>query len=337
MQSRLQEHKLIVMKNIALIAGGYSGENVISIRSASVVEKHLDTALFNVYKIIITPESWTHTTADNQEIPVDKNDFSLTIDGKHITFDMAFIIVHGTPGEDGKLQGYLDMLKIPYNTCDATTSALTFNKGFCNEVVKNSNIVNVSDAMHIFKDKWYSISEIAHRIGFPCFVKPNCGGSSIGMSKVKTLDELKPAIDKAFEEDTQVLVEKFVKGREFSCGVFRSEGKKIVFPVTEIISKKEFFDFEAKYTTGMTDEITPAQIDEVFGYIIQDTSSILYDRLNCAGIVRFDFILEDDTNALYFLEVNTVPGQSENSIVPQQARAMGLTIQELYTLVLSEI
>ena len=212
------------MKNIALIAGGYSGENVVSIRSAEVVEKHLDTALFNVYKIIISAgtdrlsvPNWTHTTANGKQIAVDKNDFSLTIDGKHITFDAAFIIVHGTPGEDGKLQGYLDMLKIPYNTCDATTSALTFNKGFCNKVVKNLNLVNVADSVHIFKNTSYNISEIAEKLGFPCFVKPNCGGSSIGMSKVKTIDELKPAIERAFQEDTQVLIEKFVKGREFSC------------------------------------------------------------------------------------------------------------------------
>ncbi|MCL2416919.1 MAG: D-alanine--D-alanine ligase [Bacteroidales bacterium] len=333
------------MKNIALLAGGYSGENVISIRSAEVVEKNLDPVLFNVYKIVIAPAgadlqsvpSWIHTTADGEQIPVDKNDFSLTIDGKHIKFDAAFIIVHGTPGEDGKLQGYLDMLKIPYSTCDAVTSALTFNKGFCNKIVKNLNVVNVSDSVHIFKNKPYNISEIAESLGFPCFVKPNCGGSSIGMSKVKTIEELKPAIDRAFEEDTQVLIEKFVKGREFSCGMFRSKGEKIIFPITEIISKKEFFDYEAKYTPGVTDEITPAQVDERYSKLMQDTASILYDELNCAGIVRFDFILEDGTNDLYFLEVNTVPGQSENSIVPQQARAMGMTIQELYTQVLEEI
>ena len=215
------------MKNIALIAGGYSGENVISIRSAAVVEKHLDPTLFNVYKIIITQESWVHTTADGKQISVDKNDFSLTIDEKHITFDAAFIIVHGTPGEDGKLQGYLDMLKIPYNTCDAVTSALTFNKGFCNKVVKNLNLVNVADSVHIFKNSTLNTAEIAEKLGFPCFVKPNCGGSSIGMSKVKSLDELKPAIDRAFEEDTQVLIEKFVKGREFSCGMFRSKAKRL--------------------------------------------------------------------------------------------------------------
>ncbi len=324
-------------KNIALIAGGYSGENVVSIRSAAVVEQHLDPALFNVYKIIINSDNWIYTTSDGNEISVDKNDFSLTIDGKHITFDAAFIIVHGTPGEDGKLQGYLDMLQIPYNTCDSITSALTFNKGFCNKVVKNLNIVNVSDSVHIFNDKPYNVSEIAEKLGFPCFVKPNCGGSSIGMSKVKTFEDLQPAIDKAFKEDTQILIEKFVKGREFSCGIFRSKGEKIVFPVTEIISKKEFFDYEAKYTTGLTDEVTPAQVETQYSDLIRETVAKLYDELNCAGIVRFDFILEENTNRLYFLEVNTVPGQSENSIVPQQARAMGWTIRKLYTRVMEEL
>lgn len=325
------------MKNIALIAGGYSGENVVSIRSASVVEQHLDPNLFNVYKIIIRPDSWFYTTPDGKEIKVDKNDFSLQIGAQHILFDAAFIIVHGTPGEDGKLQGYFDMLKIPYNTCDAIISAITFNKGFCNKIVRNLRIINVADSIHLFKGQPYEPSEIALRIGFPCFVKPNCGGSSIGISKVKTKEELKSAIDKAFNEDTQVLIESYVKGREFSCGIFRSRGQKIVFPVTEIISKKDFFDYEAKYTTGLSEEVTPAQIDEKQSSYIQRMASKLYDGLNCSGIVRFDFIFEEETRTLYFLEVNTVPGQSENSIVPQQVKAMGWTIRELYTRTLEEL
>ena len=203
--------------------------------------------------------------------------------------------------------------------------------------MKSLNLVNVANSVHIFKHTPYHTAEIAEELGFPCFVKPNCGGSSIGISKVKTSDELQSAIDRAFEEDSQVLVEKFVKGREFSCGLFCSKGKKIVLPITEIISKKEFFDYEAKYTPGITNEVTPAQVEDRYRDLIQHTASQLYDALNCAGIVRFDFILEEGTNALYFLEVNTVPGQSEGSIVPQQARAMGMTERELYSMVMGEL
>jgi D-alanine-D-alanine ligase len=317
-------------KNIALVAGGYSGEYVISVKSAAVIETHLDSNIYNVYKIVITRESWTYTTTGGDAIAVDKNDFSLTIDGKKVTFDAVFIGIHGTPGEDGRLQGYFEMLGIPYTSCGMVTSALTFNKGFCNKVVAALNVVNVSKSVHIFRDQPYNTADILQELTLPVFVKPAEGGSSIGMSKVNTADELPAAIEKAFKEDVQILIEEFVKGREITCGLYRSEGKFTVLPLTEIISSKEFFDYEAKYTPGMSKEVTPAEAPEEVADLIRKTAQELYNRLNCQGIVRMDFIWEEAGKRLFFLEANTMPGQSENSIVPQMVRAAGKTLQEFY-------
>lgn len=317
-------------KNIALVAGGYSGEYVISVKSAAVIENHIDSNIYNVYKIVITRDGWTYTTSDGLEIAVDKNDFSLTIEGKKVTFDAVFIGIHGTPGEDGRLQGYFEMLGIPFTSCGMVTSALTFNKGFCNKVVAALNVVNVSKSVHIFRDQPYDTKTILQELKLPVFVKPAEGGSSIGMSKVNTAEELPAAIDKAFKEDVQILIEEFVKGREITCGLYRSEGKFTVLPLTEIISSKEFFDYEAKYTPGMSKEVTPAEVPEEIAEQIRKTAQELYNRLNCQGIVRMDFIWEEAGKRLFFLEVNTMPGQSENSIVPQMVRAAGKTLQEFY-------
>ena len=317
-------------KNIALVAGGYSGEYVISVKSAAVIENHLDSSIYNVYKIVITKESWTYTGTDGQAIAVDKNDFSLTINGKKVTFDAVFIGIHGTPGEDGRLQGYFEMLGIPFTSCGMVTSALTFNKGFCNKVVAALNVVNVSKSVHIFRDQPYDPKAILQELTLPVFVKPAEGGSSIGMSKVNTADELPAAIDKAFKEDVQILIEEFVKGREITCGLYRVKGEFTVLPLTEIISSKEFFDYEAKYTPGMSKEVTPAEAPEEVAALIRETAKVLYNRLNCQGIVRMDFIYDEARKQLFFLEVNTMPGQSENSIVPQMVRAAGKTLQEFY-------
>jgi len=317
-------------KNIALVAGGYSGEYVISVKSAAVIENHIDKDLYNVYKIVITKESWTYTGADGQEVGVDKNDFSLTINGKKVTFDAVFIGIHGTPGEDGRLQGYFEMLNIPFTSCGMVTSAMTFNKSYCNKVVAALNVVNVSKSAHIFRDQPYDTKAILKDLKLPVFVKPAEGGSSIGMSKVNTAEELQPAIDKAFNEDVQILIEEFVKGREITCGLYKTDGVLTVLPLTEIISSKEFFDYEAKYTTGMAREVTPAEAPEEVAELIRKTASTLYDKLNCRGIVRMDFIYEEAGNRLFFLEANTMPGQSENSIVPQMVRAAGKTLKEFY-------
>jgi D-alanine-D-alanine ligase len=300
------------------------------------IENNLDSSKYNVYKIIITKESWSHTSADGQLVEVDKNDFTLTINGNKISFDAVFIGIHGTPGEDGRLQGYFEMLDIPFTSCGMVTSALTFNKSYCNKVVDALQVVNVSKSVHIFRNQPYNIAEILQQLRLPVFVKPAEGGSSIGMSKVKTAEELQPAIDKAFNEDVQILIEEFIKGRELTMGLYRSNGAITTLPITEVVSSKEFFDYEAKYTPGVSNEITPAPVTADIAQQVQETSAILYNKLNCKGIVRVDFIYEESTGKLYFLEINTMPGQSENSLVPQQVRAAGKTLQEFYGLLLEE-
>ena len=316
-------------KNIALLAGGYSGEFVISIKTAETIEKNLDANLYNVYKIIITREEWYHEH-NGGKIQVDKNDFSLTIDGVKINFVCAFIAIHGTPGEDGRMQGYFDMLNIPYTTCNAIVSALTFNKSYCNKVVKSFNVVNIANSVHLIKGESFSMGAILDRMKLPVFVKPNESGSSLGVSKVKNVEQLLPAIDKAFKEDNQVLIEEFIEGREFTIGVYKVQGCIYPLPATEIISKNEFFDYEAKYTPGVTREITPAKIDDTIRKDLENKATYIYRHLNCRGVVRMDFILEQKSNKLFFLEVNTMPGQSDQSIVPQQVIASGRKLNEFY-------
>lgn len=321
---------LQMKKNIALLAGGYSGEYVISIQTAHTIESNLDADAYNVYKIVVTREGWLHEQADGTNVEVDKNDFSLTIDGAKIKFDCVFIAIHGTPGEDGRIQGYLDMLQLPYTTCNAIVSALTFNKSYCNKVVKDFNVVNIANSVHLIKGEPYSVGNILEQLQMPMFVKPNESGSSLGVSKVKAIEDLLPAIEKAFKEDNQVLIEEFIEGRELTIGVYRIDGYIHTLPATEIVSKNEFFDYEAKYTPGVTSEITPAQIDESIKEQLETKAAYIYRHLNCRGVVRMDFILQKSSNKLYFLEVNTMPGQSENSIIPQQVRATGMPLKEFY-------
>jgi len=321
-------------KNIALLAGGNSGEAEISFKSALIIEQNIDESLYNVYKINLYQSDWHFIDDQGRKHQIDKNDFSLLLNSTKIEFHCAFIAIHGTPGEDGMLQGYFDLLGIPYTTCDHTTSAITFNKSFCNKIVQAAGVY-VSNSIHLFKDQPYHIQNILEEITIPCFVKPNNGGSSIGMSKVNHKKELEIAIQKAFHEDDQVLIEEFIEGKELSCGLIKSNASLLVFPITQIISENEYFDYEAKYQ-GKSREVTPAEIDETITIKVKSTASFLYNKLNCKGIVRFDFILKNNTEDLYFLEVNTVPGQSAESIVPQQIRAMGLTIKEVYTMLIEE-
>jgi len=320
-------------KNIAILAGGDSGEYEISIKSGKVIEKNIDKNIFNTWFIHIKGRNWTYQTENNTQLDIDKNDFSLTIDNNKIFFDAVFIAIHGTPGEDGKLQGYFDIMKIPYTCSDVLTSAFTFNKNYCNRIVKSYGIT-VSPSVHIFKDDEIDIEKIIKTTNLPCFVKPCNSGSSVGMTKAHDSNELITAIEFAFNYDDQILIEQNINGREITCGVFKSKSELVVLPITEVVSKKEFFDYEAKYTSKMADEITPAMIPEDVAEECRQTSLFLYKRLNCKGVVRFDYIFND--SGLYFLEVNTIPGQSENSIVPQQVRCMGLTITEFYTLLLNE-
>jgi D-alanine-D-alanine ligase len=322
-------------KNIALVTGGFSGEAVISYKSAVTIDAHLDRKKFNIFKIDINPKGWFYQLSDGRQVEVDKNDFSLQLDSQKVSFDLVFICIHGTPGEDGKLQGYFDTLRIPYTSCDAATSALTFNKRYTVAVAKMSGI-SVADSVLLIKGNAMSPEEVASRLRFPVFVKPNNGGSSIGMSKVNTSsDELGAAIEKAFREDSQVLIEEFISGREFTVGVFKAEGSVVTLPITEVISKKDFFDYEAKYE-GASTEVTPAQIDEELAEKIRDAARSIYSIFNCRGVVRVDFIYNEESGRPYMLEVNTIPGQSEASIVPQQVKAMGWTLGDFYGKLIAE-
>ncbi len=318
-----------MLPKIAFVTGGYSGEAEISYLSAVTIEANVDNEKFELYKIDIRQDGWIHTTASGKRIVADKNDFSLTLDGKHILFDAVLIGIHGTPGEDGKLQGYFDMLGIPYTSCDAATSALTFNKRYTVAVAAFGGI-NVAKSMHIFKAQPVGADKILAELKLPLFIKPNNGGSSIGMSKVFEKIQLPEALAKAFNEDEQVLVEEFIKGRELTIGVFKHKDKITTLPITEIISKKEFFDFEAKYK-GESEEVTPAEITEDIAGQIRAAATKVYQIFNCHGVVRIDFIYQEESGQPFMLEINTVPGQSEASLVPQQVRAMGWTLKEFYT------
>lgn len=324
-------------KRIALVAGGFTGEIVISMKSAETVYNHLDKEKYEVYNIIIDQESWRYIDENQHSILVDKNDFSILVNGQKIQFDAAFIIIHGSPGEDGKLQGYFDMLNIPYTTCDAITSAITMNKAYTKSIIADIDDVYVAKSMQLFDDRKYSNEQILSQLKLPLFVKPNNGGSSIGMSKVKEAHELQEALIKAFKEDKQVLVEEFIEGREFTIGIVKMNNQIKTLPATEIVSSKEFFDFEAKYTSGVTEEITPGRMTEEEKLRVEKAMVDIYQRLNCAGVVRIDYILEGNTNNMYVLEVNTVPGQSQNSIIPQQVRAMGGNMKDFYGALLEEI
>ena len=320
--------------NIAFVTGGYSTEAVISYKSALTIEKNVDTDKFNVYKIDITPQGWFYETGNGEKMNVDREDFSLTINGKKLTFDAVLIGIHGTPGEDGKLQGYFDLTGLPYTSCDSATSALTFNKRYTVAVAAFAGI-DVAKSVHIFKDNPDSPEQILNQLILPVFVKPNNGGSSIGMSKVNEAADLAGALEKAFKEDDQLLVEEFIAGREFTIGVFKSTKGIITLPITEVKTKKEFFDYEAKYQ-GLSEEITPAQVDEAIAEKVRSTAKRIYELLNCRGVVRIDFIYNEARQAAFMLEINTVPGQSEASIVPQQVRAMGWTLKEFYSALIED-
>jgi D-alanine-D-alanine ligase len=323
-----------MIKKIALITGGYSGEAVISYKSAAAIERNIDTTKWDCYKIDIHPEGWFYLAAGSEKINVDKNDFSISVNGAKIKFDAVLVGLHGTPGEDGKLQGYFDCLKIPYTSCDAATSALTFNKRYTVAVAAFAGM-HVAKSLHLFKNIPVLPAAILSNLKLPLFVKPNNGGSSLGISKVKTADELQGALDKAFNEDDQVLVEEFISGREFTIGVFKQKGKVVALPITEIISDNEFFDFEAKYQ-GASQEITPAQIEEAMAEKIRAEAKKAYSVFNCNGIVRIDFIYSETDGNPYLLEINTVPGQSDASLVPQQVVAMGMSLKEFYSTLIEE-
>jgi D-alanine-D-alanine ligase len=270
---------------------------------------------------------------DDQQIPVNRHDFSFTRDDQKTRFDYAFFAMHGPPGEDGKLQAYFDLLEIPYNTSGVLSLALTFNKYSCKTFLSQCSI-KTPRSLLMKKEGEINTEDIISDIGLPCFVKPNCGGSSFGVSKISNAGELEHALQVALDEDNQVLVEEFISGTELTCGLVRLKNRELIFPVTEVISKKDFFDYEAKYTHGMAEEFTPARITEEASLQCQTIASKIYDYLDCRGLVRIDSILSN--GEFYFLELNGIPGMTKESIIPQQIRAFGLTEVEVYDMIIRD-
>lgn len=317
-------------KNIALVAGGYSSEHVVSLYSADLVENTLDRSRYNVYRIVIDQNDWFFQQEEGSKIAVNRADFSINLNGQKVTFDCALIVIHGTPGEDGLLQAYFDLLNIPYTTCDVLVSALTFNKWACKKYLADANI-SMPKGVLIQQANKLNVNGIIEQLGLPIFVKPNEGGSSFGVTKVQSGNDMQNALDSAFAEETAaVIAEEFIAGVELTNGVMKRGEEVLAFPVTEIVSKKDFFDYEAKYTPGMSDEITPARISDKLTKRVQETSTHIYKYLGCKGIVRMDYIYNEEADILYFLEVNTVPGMTKNSLVPKQVEAMGENLSDIF-------
>ena len=316
------------MKNIAILTGGDTDEKVISYQSAQVVRDHLSKRKYKTWMIDIQGADWKDMDSG---VAIDKNDFSLKIGRKKIRFDVAFAALHGSPLEDGKMQGYLEMVGIPYTCCNGFVSALTMNKQRTKAQVLPFGIPMAKSVL-LFRGHPVDTAPLLE-MSLPLFVKPNTHGSSFGVTKVKTEAELLPAIEAAFKFDKEVIVEAFMPGREFSNGVLKVRGKTIVLPVTEIIPKNEFFDFEAKYL-GASEEVTPAEISPALTKQCRERSQLLYDLLQCSGVVRFDYILVGNT--FHFLEANTIPGISAASIIPQQARAKGWELGQFFGMLVEE-
>ena len=315
------------MKNIAIIAGGNSSEYEVSMKSGKNIYDEVDETRYNKYLVVLKERDW-HVEIGEEKYPVDKNDFSFTRNGEKILFDFAYITIHGVPGENGLLQGYLDMMGVPYGCCNVLASALTFDKHTCNTYLKSYG-VNVADSVMLIRGMAYDVNEIINEVGLPCFVKPNAEGSSFGVTKVKEAAQLEDALKKAFALCREVLIETFIDGTELTCGVVKAGDMDITMPIAEVVPKNEFFDFEAKYDPTKSDEIIPARISPVLTNRIKTLSSMIYDILRCEGIIRVDYIVREDE--IFMLEVNTTPGMTSNSFVPKMVRAMGGTLREVLT------
>lgn len=288
----------------------------------------MDKEKYTVYIVEMKGLCWEAVLPDGNKTAVDRNDFSFLLNGEKITFDFAYIIIHGTPGENGLLQGYFDLLHIPYSTCDVLASALTFNKFALNHYLQGFGI-RISDSLLVRKGSDISDQDVIEKIGLPCFIKPNEGGSSFGVTKVKTAEQILPAIEKAMHESDEVMVEAFMAGTEITCGCYKTRTKEVVFPITEVVSKNEFFDYAAKYD-GESQEITPARLDDDTTRRVKTLTSAIYDILGCEGIIRVDYIITEG-GKINLLEVNTTPGMTATSFIPQQVRAAGLDMKDVLT------
>lgn len=321
-----------MVRNIALLTGGDSSEWQIALQGAENIGNALDRSRYTPYTIVLRNGHWTYTAPDGTKSELDRNDFTLPVAGRKIKLDYALIVIHGTPGEDGRLQGYLDMMGIPYSSCGFVSSVLTFDKAACKRAVAGSGI-HLAKEILLNKTSEIDPAAIIAELGLPLFVKPNASGSSFGVTKVKKQNELLPAITEAFKESDQVLMEEFIEGREISCGVMIAGGKEYIFPITELVCQSEFFDYKAKYQ-GFSNEITPADLPEAIRKEVNRLTLIACKRLNCRGVVRIDFIVKGETP--YMIEINTIPGMSSHSIIPQQAAAMGMSLTELFNLIIDE-
>jgi D-alanine-D-alanine ligase len=316
-------------RNIAVVAGGYSSEVVVSLRSAQGIVSFLDKERYNVFVVVLKKDEWYVLKDDERVADVDKDDFSFTPENdKKVKFDFAYITIHGTPGEDGRLQGYFEMLGIPYSSCGVLTSAITFNKYTCNKFLSTYG-VKVAKSIRLFEEQTIDTDKAVAELGLPLFVKPNDGGSSFGVSKVKEPGQLQPAIKKAFDEGKEVVLESFIKGTEVTCGGYKTKDKTVIFPVTEVVTENEFFDYDAKYN-GQVQEITPARISDELTKKIQNLTTSIYGFLDTKGLVRIDYIIPEDGEP-FLLEINTTPGMTPTSFIPQQVRAAGLDIKDVLT------
>ncbi|MBC7747073.1 MAG: D-alanine--D-alanine ligase [Methylotenera sp.] len=315
------------MKNIAIIMGGYSSEYKISLTSGNVVYNFLDKSKFTGFRIHILKDKWVYVADDNQEFPIDKNDFSVLVNQIKISFDAVFNAIHGTPGEDGLMQAYFELLGIPQSSCDYYQAALTFNKRDLLSVLKPYGIQSAT-SFYLNKGEKIDTNEIVKKVGLPCFVKPNKSGSSFGISKVKTESELPIAIEIAYKEDDEIIIESFLDGTEVSVGVINYKGKITVLPITEIVSENDFFDYEAKYL-GKSQEITPARISDEMTDKVGTIAKRAYEILKMKGFSRSEFIIVN--NEPFMLEMNTIPGLTTESLIPQQAKVAGISLQDLFT------
>jgi len=315
-------------KNIAIVAGGDSSEVVVSLKSAAGLFSFMDKDKYNLFIVTLVGRIWQVEWSETEKIAIDKNDFSFVRAGQKTNFDFAYITIHGTPGENGILQGYFELINLPYSCCGVLAAAITFNKFTCNQYLKGFG-VKVSESLVLRAGQKVSDEDVAQKIGFPCFVKPNVGGSSFGVTKVKSMDQVQPAIAKAFEEGDEVMIEAFMAGTEITCGIYKTKQKTVVLPITEVVPENEFFDFDAKYK-GQVQEITPARISYELTERVQKLTSAIYDILGCKGIVRIDYIISDE-DVINLLEVNTTPGMTATSFIPQQIKAAGMDIQDVMT------
>ena len=314
------------MKHIAIVAGGDSSEVVVSLKSAQGIKSFIDETKYKTTIVTIIGDEWLAKVSENKSYTIDKNDFSYTVDGEKQKFDFAYITIHGTPGENGILQGYFDLIGLKYSCCGLLASALSFNKFACNQYLKNFG-AKVASSMLVSPGMNVEPKEVVEKLGLPCFIKSNVGGSSFGVTKVKEEAQILPAVERAFAEGGDVIIESFLKGTELTCGMYKTHEKTVVFPITEVVPENEFFDYDAKYN-GQVSEITPARISDELTKKVQEETKKYYDILGCKGIVRIDYIITED-GVPHVLEANTTPGMTPTSFIPQQVRAAGIDIKDV--------